>query len=380
MRFKTFLSIGVIFLLSSVLVLAALDLRFTTAISQAPDPANVGDAVTFTVTLISDGAIVNNLKLIGGVDGMQIVEKIFAGIAAGGTRTQNMTWTATGGAHTVWFELDPGHTQGDSNYGNNRIEKAITVGSGSSELPDLTVKAAYEAVNFKEDDTITLHIYVSNTGDTWSSPCKLFLVHTEANIGYASFDVPQVPNGSIWNTNYDWKVDCGAPLMLLVDAQQKVAELNEDNNTWKKTMKCGLYLKDVPDLTTPIPVNKQDPNGPDLTVKIVKIYKDKTDNSGKTAIVEYEIANNGIAASVPCEGEAKRGGAFEKTFLISAIATGQKVSGSYKEEYVCNQQTSIKVDSNNKNIEVDELNNTAKKTIICLHKPEIVNTNINKTL
>jgi hypothetical protein len=78
MKFVTLSFCVIALLFTSIFAAAALDLRFTTAISQAPDPASTGDTVTFTVTFISDGAIVNNLKLLGGVDGMKIVDKTFA--------------------------------------------------------------------------------------------------------------------------------------------------------------------------------------------------------------------------------------------------------------------------------------------------------------
>jgi len=140
----------------SLLSYAALDVKFTTGIAQSPNPASAGNTVTFTVSLISEGAIVNNLKLIGGVDGTQIVEKIFAGIAAGGTRTQTMTWTAIAGSHKVWFELDPAHTAADSNYDNNKAELPFTVtGGGGTSLVWDTASFVMSPPSPKAGETIT---------------------------------------------------------------------------------------------------------------------------------------------------------------------------------------------------------------------------------
>jgi len=365
MRFKTFLTVGIIFLFSSMFVSAALDLAFVGSITQSPDPATTGTTVTFSVSFRTNGGAVTNMKITGGIFGTQLFERTYASILADKVRTDSFTWTGVAGDQVVWFELDPGHTCGDSDYTNNKIQKHTFIASASGKYPDLSVNATYEAFNFKEDDKITFHIYVSNTGDTWSDPCKLWLVHSGEGVAYAAFDVPQVPQGSIWNTNYDWTVDCGAPLMLIVDALQKIAETNEDNNSWKKTMKCGLTLIEHPDLSTPM--NKQDPNGPDLIVKILKIHKDASDSTGKTAIVEYEVSNNGKAASISCIMNVKRGGVHEQNIVIPAIGVGQKHSGSFNEGYVCSQQTILKVDSNYQNVEINETNNTAKKTILCLN-------------
>jgi subtilase family serine protease len=365
MSIKTVFSLGIIFLFSSVFAMAALDLSFVGTITQTPDPATQGNTITFSVSFRTNGGAVTNMKITGGIYGTQLFERTYGSIGADMTRTDSFTWTGVTGDQLVWFELDPGHTCGDSDYTNNKIQKHFFVASTSGKYPDLSVNAVYDAVKIKEDDKITFHIYVSNTGETWSDPCKLWLVHTGANVAYAAFDVPQVPNGSIWNTNYEWTVDCGAPLMLYVDALQKIAETNEDNNTWKKTMNCGFTFPGHPDLSEPL--NKQDPNGPDLIVKILKIYKDPSDSTGNTAIVEYEVQNIGKAASVSCVMNVKRGGVHDQNVVIPAIGVGQKHSGSFKEGFVCGQQTIVKVDSNYKNVEINETNNTAKKTILCIN-------------
>jgi subtilase family serine protease len=342
---------------------AALDLAFVGSITHSPDPASMGNTLTLTASFRTNGGAVTLLRVLGGIDGTAFLDRTYANIEADKTRTDSFTWTAAPGWHTVWFELDHSQSCGDSNYANNRIEKSVWVDSG--ELPDLTVRAAYDDPNIKEGEMLNLAIYVSNIGDKWSAPCRLVLRNAENNVIYAPFDVPKVPNGSIWYTSFDWKVICGATLKLDVDVLKTVAESNEDNNSWTKNIKCGHIMIDHPDLSNPM--NKQDPNGPDLIVKILKIHKDASDSTGKTAIVEYEVDNIGKAASVSCAMDVKRGGVHDQNIVIPAIGVGQKFSGSFKEGYVCSQQTILKVDSNYQNAEINELNNTAKKTILCLN-------------
>jgi subtilase family serine protease len=132
MKCKIYLITSFIFLTVATLSYAALDLKFTTAINLSPTSPTLGDTVTFSVTFKSEGAIVNNLKIIGGVDGAQLFQRIYASIPANGNRTDTFTWTATAGDHSVFFTLDPDKTAGDSNYNNNYLEKIFNVIGGTS--------------------------------------------------------------------------------------------------------------------------------------------------------------------------------------------------------------------------------------------------------
>jgi subtilase family serine protease len=474
MRFKTFLSIGVIFLLSSVLALAALDLRFTTAISQAPNPANLGDTVTFTVTLISDGAIVNDLKLIGGVDGAKIVEKIFTGIANGGTRTQSMSWTATGGAHTVWFELDPDHLKNDSNYGNNRVEKAITVsGGGPVGQPDLTPGVTYSPDVFNTGNAVNFSIIVNNNGTAASAPCDMILKKDGSTL--EQFAVPLIGSGGQWQTSYSWNAKCDAGIEIIVDSNNANAESNEGNNTWSKQMACSGAPAGLPDLaigvtfsplkfdtgedvTFTIKIDNKgtasapssqviilvgmvgykppgipalNPGGhyefstkiqfmcdaqfeiaidyeneiqesnennnkwlrkmtcgrfynpdsvkykefgfarvppadaPDLTILSVK-RRDNVPLQYGTAI-DVEVENIGLGKSNPCTLVSTTEDIFpDVTMNIPALEKGAKYTAKYVQKLNCGGTMNIKVDANNKNREINEENNTAKKSFLCL--------------
>jgi hypothetical protein len=236
MRFKTFLSIGVILLCSGIFALA-LDLRFTTAISQAPDPAAVGDTVTFTVSFKTFGGAVTNFKIIGEVDGCGNFERTYASIAADKVRTDSFTWTATGGSHTVSFELDPDHTCGDSDYSNNRIEKAIIVSGGPAGQPNLKPVISYTPANFSAGQAVSFSYKVENTGTVASVACQMEMKKGATHV--YTFEVPVIAAGGHWNTVHPWAAECDAPLSIKVDSNNANAESNEGDNTWSKTMVCG---------------------------------------------------------------------------------------------------------------------------------------------
>jgi subtilase family serine protease len=132
MKPKINLAILLMLMSLSVLSYAALDLKFSSVISLSPTAPKVGDTITFTVSFKSEGAMSTNVKIVGGIDGVQLYNRDYASISANGSRTDSFTWVATGGDHTAFFTVDPNHTAGDSNYGNNHLEKPITVTGGTS--------------------------------------------------------------------------------------------------------------------------------------------------------------------------------------------------------------------------------------------------------
>jgi len=238
MRFKTFLSIGVILLCSSILALAALDLQFTTAISQAPDPASGGASVTFTVAFKTLGGAVTNLKITGGVDGVGIFERTYASILADKVRTDTFTWTATAGSHTAWFELDPDHTCGDSNYGNNRVEKALTVGGGPTSQPDLALVVTYTPTDFAAGGAVAFSIRVNNNGIAPSNACQMTVKKGGATV--QTINVAAIPAGDHLDKSYNWAAaECNAVIEIKADSNNANIESNEGNNTWSHTMACG---------------------------------------------------------------------------------------------------------------------------------------------
>jgi len=366
MRFKLFLSIVVIFTFSSVFVSAALDLKFLTTITQSPDPATTGATVTLSASFKSAGGAVTNMKIIGGVDGTQLFERTYASILADKTKTDLFTWTAAAGSHTVWFELDPGHTCGDSNYANNRTEKAVSIGVvGPPPVgqPDLVPEVILTPAKLEEGKGVLLSITVKNIGSAGSAACKGIL--KEDGVETESKTIPAIEAGGQWKATVFRIVKCNSKYEIFVDTNNLNNESNEGNNSWTKIMRCGYLSKDIRYLYKPL--YKEDPNGPDLTVKIVKIYKDPNDLSGKTGFVTFEVENIGKVPSILSTVEVKRGGVPEKIIAITALKVGEKFPGILREEYVCGQQTTMKVDLNNENVESNETNNTAKKTILCLN-------------
>jgi hypothetical protein len=161
MRNKVLSVSGILFFFAiGALNISALDLKFNSAITKAPETFNAGDVVTFTVNFTSQGGTVTNCKITGGVDATQLYERVFASIPAGANRRDSFTWTAVAGSHTAWFVLDPDHVNGDTDYGNNRAELSVTTSVVFEMAP--VFMEAHVAV-FKPDLVITEAKFTKDT-------------------------------------------------------------------------------------------------------------------------------------------------------------------------------------------------------------------------
>jgi subtilase family serine protease len=253
MKLKLLFPAGVFLLFNCLFALGGLDLKFTGKISMSPKPAGVGDAVTFTVSLISDGAIVNNLKLIAGVNETQIVEKIFVGIANGGTRKQNMNWVASAGSHTVWFELDPDRSQKDGNYNNNRIEMTINIGGEfepSEKLPDLVVPDAWASpATVEQGSNFTFNCDIQNKGGALKG--KWFAAFLIDNKEVASKEFTDLPANGYMKYEYPFSgLQIGEhKLTCQVDPAQQIKELNEVNNSYDYSFQVIEKSQKLPDIS-----------------------------------------------------------------------------------------------------------------------------------
>lgn len=238
MKIKTLLSIAAMLLVSSVFALA-LDLRFTTAITMTPDPASAGNTVTFSVNWKNFSGAVDNMVIHGGVDGTMYLNYTYAHLdSAVPQETKTFTWTATSGAHTAWFELDPSHTCGDSDYSNNRVELAFTVAGGPAGQPNLKPTVSYSPNDFEAGNTVTFNIRVDNNG-TADAVASQMQVIKGASTTLHTFNVAAITTGNHVDKTYTWTAECDAHISIKVDSSDTNAESNEGDNIWTKEMACG---------------------------------------------------------------------------------------------------------------------------------------------
>jgi hypothetical protein len=250
---RIFLIAAIILFGVSLISSAALDLKFTSAISMSPAAPNAGETVTFTVTFKSEGGASANMKIVGGIDGAQKFERVYASIPANGTRTDSFTWTATAGNHTAYFTLDPAHTAGDSNYGNNSTEKQFSV-SGDQNVGPYYRQYSKKTYKLKPDlkvhDIVWQPLDDPKCGKEWRMGVilindskvpvtKPFRVAISIQGILAEDHLMNGLNaGQEAGFNYDWYVFNDAYVRIVVDFYNDIDEAREDNNAVWPEIKC----------------------------------------------------------------------------------------------------------------------------------------------
>lgn len=228
----------IMFLFIGSSVFAVLDLRFTTSITQTPNPVGGEQTVTFSVNWKNFGAAVDNLKVIGGVGQMTLLEKTYAHVdSAEPQKNETFSWTAGQGAVDAWFILDPDKTCGDSNYANNKVWMSVNISGGSAGTPNITVTdCKTEPAKYKSGDTVLFRFTIKNTG-TAPSPVPTYAHIEFDNVFQKQILVPAM--GPAWANSYTFSyvVKIPSKVAIIVDATSLVAESNENDNKCEKSFK-----------------------------------------------------------------------------------------------------------------------------------------------
>lgn len=351
---------GIMFILSSVCAFAALDLKFNNTINMAPASPAEGATVSFSVMFVPAGAAVNNLKCTWGIDGTTIGQKTFAHLNAGATTGLSFVWTATSGDHTAWFELDPAHALGDSDYSNNRTEKSITIGGGSTGKPNLTVSANFTPGSAANGTIVAFTAIVTNSGNAASVPSKLgFFVF---GVLEKEFDIPALTPGQTKNVSHNWTANCTPPcnayVSFVVDSTNIVTESNELDNTWVKDSICSCSSGQLPNLQVSASFT------PTLPLNGAKVSFTAT------------VTNAGNANADPCKLGFYVTGQKQKELDIPALVPAQSKTFTFDWTAVCNQsckaQMQFMADCNNIIVESNESDNVWISDLNC----DCVNPNI----
>lgn len=330
MKMKTVFLLTLVFVSLSIFSFAALDLRFTNAITMTPDPATAGTIVTFSVNWKNFGAAVDNMNIIGGIDGLQIFSQLYDHIdSAVPQKKETFSWAATAGDHTVWFELDPSHICGDSNYSNNRVEQTITIGTSTqTNKPNLTVGAVYNPTQVLNGADITFTATVTNNGNASSNPCKLGLSEFGAKL--KEYDIPALMPGQMSTINAVWKANCGVNcnvyVQLTADCTNLNDESNESDNYWLKTYIC--------DCSANIKSN----------LKISGAYSPTTPKKGDKVTFNIIIKNDGQTSNSATTLAVYKSGILIETIDVDPIDPNGQVTINFDWTAECNQNCTADFD------------------------------------
>ncbi|MFC5531408.1 CARDB domain-containing protein [Cohnella yongneupensis] len=236
-----------------------------TNISWSPASPVTGNEVTFSATIKNQGADPISAGAVKGVlfsiDGTSVSwsDNYTSAIAAGASVTvtatggpnSKATWTAASGTHTVRAYVDDVNRIAESNESNNTLDQSITV-AASSGTPDLVVTdVTWSPASPQTGNEVTFSAVVKNQGTAAVSAGAIKGV-------LFSIDGTSVS----WSDNYTSSIAAGSSVTVTatggpsskaswtaasgthtvrayVDDVNRIAESNESNNTFDKTITPG---------------------------------------------------------------------------------------------------------------------------------------------
>lgn len=236
-----------------------------TDITWTPANPAVGNEVTFSATIKNQGADPSPAGTIHGVlfsvDGVSASwsDNYTSSIAAGASVTVTATggpnvkasWTAVSGTHTVRAYVDDVNRIAESNENNNTLDKSIAVGS-SGGTPDLIVTdITWSPASPQPGNEVTFSAVVKNQG-TGASPGNtihgvLFSVDGTSVSWSDNYTLSIAPGASVSvtatggpNAKASWTAASGThTVRAFVDDVNRIAESNESNNTFDKSITAG---------------------------------------------------------------------------------------------------------------------------------------------
>lgn len=347
MKTKTFLSIGALLFIFSIFSYSAPDLRFTSQILMKPTFPTMGHSLTFTVSFRPDQGPVTNLKVIGGVDGNQLYEHIFTSVPSSGDTKASFSWiamaTESDCCSTVWFELDPDHTTGDSNYNNNRIEKVVDVPYATWSDFLFISDIRQSPLNITVGNNVTFSATLKIDG---SLPAiNLRVTGGVGNDTFLDQTFPRLEYQETRQISFNWTATGGTKTVWFhIDPDEIQGDLPISNNRIEKTITVAG-------------------GKPDLKIEVQSYPVPNDENKIKFYILGKNIGN---AMSVPFKMQVKKGMTVIHTINCPAREVGYGCSEFYTMEKICGTMISFMVDADNANDESNENNNAYVTTFSCV--------------
>ncbi|SDX62129.1 CARDB domain-containing protein [Paenibacillus sp. CF384] len=235
-----------------------------TGITWTPANPAIGSEVTFSATIKNQGADPSPAGVVHGVlftvDGTSVSwsDNYTSSIAAGASVTVTATggpsakasWTAASGTHTVSAYVDDVNRIAESNESNNTWSQSITLsGSGT---PDLVVTdITWTPASPQTGNEVTFRAVIKNQGTAATSAGTihgvLFTVdgtsvnwsdnYTSSLAAGASVTVTATGGP---NSKASWTAASGThTVRAFIDDVNRIAESNESNNTFDKSITTG---------------------------------------------------------------------------------------------------------------------------------------------
>jgi subtilase family serine protease len=240
-------------------------------IAASPESPNIGERVDITATVKNIGsgpASYSNVAFY--IDGTENAQSQINHLNSGEEISTTFNWTAQVGTHMVKILADSSDRVNEGNEDNN--EKTITI---TTKTPDLTISSiSWYPLVPAPGDTVTFTATVENLGIAQADEFRLqYLVD---GLSQGTHSIAELETGESSVKEFSWIAEPGPhEVTLAVDYENKIAEIDEDNNN----------------LTLGFPP-------PDIA--IVSFSSSTTNpGDGEIIILDLEITNQGPGKSTP---------------------------------------------------------------------------------
>jgi hypothetical protein len=223
------------------LTLAAGDIMFDTATPSEGEPVIVTATISNVGSARTEATTVAFIATPPEASPVYIGSDFLTDIPAGGTALAGITWDTTDFAGTVPVRViaDPFDRLGETNELNNEASAHITVLA----RPDLTVTKVALNGSARQGIALDVEVTLANNGQTDSELQSIYLYkedpdHSGTLIGFSNIAVAAGDNETVV---IPWVPDLPGPFTLyaVADANNTVAESNEDNNRASKSVYVG---------------------------------------------------------------------------------------------------------------------------------------------
>lgn len=324
------------------------------SITWSPDPPNIGEQTSFTVTIKNQGdAPAGSSYVAFYIDNDYSDSALVPSIFPGNSANVTFSWKAKAGDHLVKAVANSEGTVAESDESNNEKTFAFSVLAPNLIVSSITWSPDKPSV----DQQITFSVTVKNIGNKSANTSWIdFLID---GVSRGMQEGQALEPGANFTINYFWVAQPGQhTLHAITDSLNQVAESNKNNHDL-----TIIYN------TTP----------PDLIIdSITYSPSDRTETSNVT--MNVVVKNQGEGASlVSCLGfyvDDK----FMTSVYIPVLAPGDTATGSYNwapgpDSHVFKAV----INADNNNFESADINNTKSITLPALGLPNLVIQNITWT-
>ncbi|HWJ86390.1 MAG TPA: CARDB domain-containing protein [Cellulomonas sp.] len=213
-----------------------------TAVTAAPAAPVEGTTITLTATVKNGGNLASPASTVDlTVDGTVVASVAVPAIAAGGTATVSRAiGTKAAGSYTLGAVVDPSNTVVEQNEANNSYASPTKLTVTEAPGPDLQVLGvSSNPANPAVGSAVSFTVQVKNRGSEQAGASVTRVVVGSTTLDGQTAAIASGATVSVAVSGTWTATSGGATVTATADATHTVAETNEDNNTFSRSIVVG---------------------------------------------------------------------------------------------------------------------------------------------